>query len=72
MGRVDVNTVHVDLLDALVKDVMVPRRTTILAAQDQNKGRIQQSQGLRPLRRLLGIVLLGHLQHLPVPPHLVA
>ena len=58
--------------DALLQDVVVPVTEAVLAAEDELNGWVQQLDGLGPLVRLLRVVLLGELLHLPRAPALVA
>lgn len=83
--RVDVDAVHVDeargvvvaqhvhaVREALLEDVVVPVRRALLAAEDELDGAVDELEGLGPLVRLLGVVLLRQLLDLPGAPALVA
>ena len=82
---VNVNAVHVNQTSCcaptqamqiephtFLQYVGIPGAVARLAAENELNRRIEQLERFRPLVRLLGVVLLGHLSDLPWAPDLIA
>jgi hypothetical protein len=83
--RVDVNAMHIDQRlspvaakavnipgNALVQDVVVPRRVAGFTAEDEGDGGVEKLEGFGPLVGLFGVVFFGELGDLPGAPTFVA